>query len=89
MTETAESLRQFLTPDETAAQLLKRVAVEPLLTGVPFFDGRTRLRPNHLALISGCTGSGKTELLIQVQSHAPVYAKAALEQSFQMVLTPY
>lgn len=65
MTETAESLLQFLTPDETAAQLLKRVAVEPLLTGVPFFDGRTRLRPNHLALISGCTGSGKTELLIQ------------------------
>lgn len=64
--ETAESLSEFLEPDETAAQLLQRVSVEPLLTKVHFIDRRIRLRPNHLALISGCSGSGKTELLVQV-----------------------
>lgn len=68
--KTAESLCEFLEPDETAAQLLQRVVAEPLLTSVPFIDRRIRLRPNHLALISGCSASGKTELLLQVRSAA-------------------
>ena len=69
MTEanTAESLAAFLTPDETAAQLLQRVSAKPLLTAVPFIDRRARLRPNHLVLISGTCSSCKTELLIQVR----------------------
>ena len=68
MTEanSAESLAAFLTPDETAAQLLQRITAQPLLTAVPFIDRRTRLRPNHLVLISGTCSSCKTELLIQV-----------------------
>ena len=73
MTEanSAESLAAFLTPDETAAQLLQRITAQPLLTAVPFIDRRTRLRPNHLVLISGTCSSCKTELLIQVIQVTP------------------
>lgn len=61
----AASLAEFLRPDETAADLLHRVSAEPLHTGIAFIDRRVRLRPNHLALISG-TSTAKTELLVQV-----------------------
>ena len=56
----------FLKPDETAAELLRRVSADPLTTGLDFIDRRTRLRPHHFALISGCAASAKTEILIQV-----------------------
>lgn len=59
-------LLAFLRPDESAAALLARTYVEPLLTGVPVLDQHVALRPGNVMEVSGPAGSGKTEILVQV-----------------------
>eukprot|EP00887_Chlorella_sp_A99_P000609 scaffold5.g609.t1 len=58
-------LLAFLRPDETAAELLARTYVEPLLTGVPLVDRHAPLRAGHVLEVAGGAGSGKTDVLVQ------------------------
>ncbi|KAJ9532243.1 hypothetical protein QJQ45_003969 [Haematococcus lacustris] len=53
----------FLAPDETAGDLLSRLHRERLVTGLPFLDQHL---PGMLLEVCGPTGSGKSEVLIQV-----------------------
>jgi hypothetical protein len=62
----AELLR-FLKPDESAADLLRRIQLEQLRTGIAFIDDKTSLRPGVILEVSGPHGSAKTELLTQVR----------------------
>lgn len=59
-------LASFLTPDETFGDLLARCHSEPLALGVRFLADLVSARANQLIEISGVSGSGKTELLTQV-----------------------
>lgn len=59
-------LLRWITPDETAAQFLKRQAVEAAPTGLPFIDAHVTLRPCSVLEVVGPSGSAKSEMLIQV-----------------------
>jgi hypothetical protein len=63
---TKEELLRLVTPDETAAQFLRRTAAEALPTGLPCVDRHAQLRPGQVLEIVGPTGSAKSELLAQV-----------------------
>src|SRR5687767_1453461 len=66
MNESVHEVYNFLRIDETAAEFLARTHVAPLHTGVPFIDRRMPVRPGTVIEVTGMTGSGKTELLLQV-----------------------
>lgn len=61
----SEDLRRFVLPDETALQLFARSYSEPFATGV-FFLGT--VRAGQIYEVSGPSNSGKTTLLLQVNS---------------------
>eukprot|EP00899_Mesostigma_viride_P025357 jgi/Mesvir1/6005/Mv00752-RA.1 len=58
-------IKQLLSFDETASEFLARTHVEPLRTGVFFIDKCRVLRAGDVLEITGDSGSGKTEVLIQ------------------------
>lgn len=60
-------LRAFVTPDESAYELIARTATEPIPLGV-FFLGS--LRAGQVLEISGPSGLAKSELLLQVMGLA-------------------
>lgn len=62
---TAESLKLFVTPDETLLDYFARCSTEALLTSVPFLDS-VPLFPRNKLEIFGPPGSAKTEILLQV-----------------------
>jgi ABC-type phosphonate transport system ATPase subunit len=65
--QTHEALVSWLQPDETAADLLARTVTEAIASGVPAIDMHTQLRPGQVLEIVGPTGSGKSEILLQVK----------------------
>ena len=68
---TKEELLQFVAPDETAADFLRRQATEALATGLPCVDSHLKLRPGHVLELVGPTGCGKSELLAEVRRRPP------------------
>ncbi len=63
---TSEQLLRYVTPDETAAEFLRRALVEVIRTGLVVVDQYVSFRPGHVLEIAGPSRSGKSELLIQV-----------------------
>lgn len=57
----------FLQPDETFADFLSRVDIKSLPCGIPIIDHRFPLRNGTILEISGCAGTGKTEILYHVR----------------------
>ena len=57
-------LAAALAPDETAAAFMRRCGGGPVPTGLPFAPS---LRPGDAMELVGASGSGKTELLVQVR----------------------
>lgn len=76
MDDTLTEIQAFLRIDETAAEFLARTYAAPIFTSVPFIDGRMPLRQGNVIEVSGMTGSGKTELLIQVGLDLNVWSKS-------------
>ena len=66
MAPSLEELRCLLRGHETAGQLFERLAREPLWTSVPPLDA-AELRPGHVVEVEGLSGSGKSEVLLQVR----------------------
>ncbi|GMH42861.1 hypothetical protein BSKO_10780 [Bryopsis sp. KO-2023] len=65
--ESREELLACLRPDETVASLLKRGYVERRRTNIPFIDNHLgSLKPGRVLEVAGASGSGKTELLLQL-----------------------
>lgn len=55
-------LRAFAQPDESALQLYARNYVEPVPTGIFFWEA---VLPGHVLEVAGRSGCGKTNLLLQ------------------------
>lgn len=74
-----EHWRAWLAPNESAFDFFARVRTEPLLTGLALLDKHAPapLRPGSLLEITGPSGVGKTELLVEVRG-ATVAAVVAL-----------
>eukprot|EP00775_Hariotina_reticulata_P002887 gene2887-3177_t len=84
-------LLRWITPDETAAQFLKRQAVEAVPTGLPFIDAHVTLRPGSVLEVVGPSGSAKSEMLIQaalnilLRSHGPAESSDAKSEHVVVV----
>ncbi|PRW59359.1 DNA repair XRCC2-like protein isoform X1 isoform A [Chlorella sorokiniana] len=61
-----EQILQWLQPDETAGQLLRRTYVQPLRTGLPLIDRFTTLRGGQVLEIASAAGCGRTTALLQI-----------------------
>lgn len=82
----------FLEPDETAHDLFARIVVDPVRTGIPFLDQAVFLRPGHVVELVGASGSGKSELLVQVSrlkraSNDCPACKPAVQRALQAAAT--
>ena len=66
-----DDLLAFLEPQETASALLARTFVEPLRSSVPIIDQHVLLRPGHILEVAGPAGSGKSQILLQVDVYIP------------------
>jgi ABC-type lipoprotein export system ATPase subunit len=64
---TKEQLLKYVQPDETATEFLQRHVREALPTGIPLVDQHVTFRPGQILEVVGPSGSGKSELLIQVR----------------------
>ena len=66
----AEELRAFVQPDETAWHLAQRARYDPIRSGLAALGN---LRAAQIVEISGPSGAGKSELLIQVKQHLTIF----------------
>lgn len=76
MSHLEAELLSFLRPDETAAEFLLRTYVEPFRSGCALLDRHVSLRPGHVLEVAGAAGSGKTELLVQVNAAYTIHRAA-------------
>lgn len=65
-----EALLSFLQPDESMKDFLLRTFVDPLRTSLEFVD-EAGIQPGNVVEVCGASGSGKTEVLMQVRVRDP------------------
>ena len=60
----SDELRAFVCPDETAWELAQRARFDPIKSGISAIGN---LRAAQVVELSGPSGAGKTELLVQAR----------------------
>ena len=80
-----EALLEFLQPDESMRVFLARTFVEPLRTSIAFVDNAA-IRPGNVLEVVGASGSGKTELLMQVLAFCPQESGLSLTHRVELLL---